>query len=164
MQNKCIFKLKTHKEQMSRVYFCLPFCLIFLIIGLISLLSGDSKTFSLCFSGFIFFLFVLIFNWEKLESYEIYEDVIIVKNRNREINRVFIKDIKVVKIKLLSTDAKYTKSFKSFVFCDGRNEINNTMKHPGDFDYFLNNSKVCVRIYYNEKLEDYLKAKNIEII
>ena len=109
---------------------------------------------------------MFIFKLDKIESYEIYEDVIKIKNGGREINRVSINDIKYVKIKFLSTDSKYAQSFKikSFVFCDGRNEINNVMKHPGQFDYYLNHSKVCVRIYYNEKLENFLKSKNIEII
>ena len=42
--------------------------IIKLIIGLISLFSDDSKTFSLCLSGSIFFFFVLIFYY-RLDRY-----------------------------------------------------------------------------------------------
>ncbi|MBR2040203.1 MAG: hypothetical protein IJ948_02345 [Clostridia bacterium] len=166
MHNDIIFKLKPHKTQISQLFVPLIIGLIILIIGLFSLLSDDSKVFFLSLSVFVIFIYMFIIKLDKIESYEIYEDVIKIKNGGREINKVLINDIKYVKIKFLSTDSKYAQSFKikSFVFCDGRNEINNVMKHPGEFDYYLNHPKVCVRIYYNEKLENFLKSKNIEII
>lgn len=166
MKKKYIFKLNPHKNQISMFCVSLFLGLFVLLIGLISLVGGNSKTFDLSLSGFaIFFIISMIF-LDKLEFYEIYEHVIVVKNGFSEVNRVYIKDVKFVKIKELSTNVKYAQSHKvrSFVFCDGRNEINNTISQPGNFDYFLNNSKCCVRIYFNEKLEQYIKSKGIKII
>ena len=165
MEKKCIFKLKPHKNQMQMVFGPFVIGIIVLLIGVLSLFGEESKVFKLSISIFSIFIFISIALLDRLESYEVYDDLIVVKNGSRVVNSVYIKNIKVVKIKYLSTNAKYAESdkLKSFVFCDGRDEINNTLKHPGTFDYFLNNSKVCVRIYYNEELENYLKSKNIPI-
>lgn len=165
MKKKYIFKLPPHKIQFSFIWFFLIISSIILLLGLISLFIKDFEIFELCMSCFVLFLFIFIFLFEKLEYYEIYDDMIVVKNEYKEVNRVYFKDIKVVKIKFLSTDKKYTGSnkLKSFVFCDGRNEVNNTIKLPKDFDYFLNNKKVCVRVYYDEKLEKFLKEKNVHM-
>lgn len=164
MKKKYIFKLPSHRVQISTVLFYLISGGILLLSGLILLFIKNFEAFEICMSFFPLFLLIFILSFEKLEYYEIYDDMIVVKNEYSEVNRVYFKDIKVVKIKFLSTNKKYTGSnkLKSFVFCDGRNEVNNTMKLPKDFDYFLNNKKVCVRVYYDEKLEKFLKEKNVE--
>lgn len=165
MEKKYVFKLPSHRVQISPVLFYLILDGILLLSGLISLFIKNFEIFELCMSCFAVFLFIFILSFEKLEHYEIYDDMIVVKNGYSEVNRVYFKDIKVVKIKFLSTNKKYTGSnkLKSFVFCDGRNEVNNTIKLPKDFDYFLNNKKVCVRVYYDEKLENFLKEKNVHM-
>ena len=81
--------------------------IIVLLIGVLSLFGEESKVFTLSISLFSIFILISLALLDRLESYEVYDDLIIVKNGSRVVNSVYIKNIKVVKIKYLSTNAKY---------------------------------------------------------